>query len=284
MFFIAAKVLGFFAQPSNFLILLGMFGALLMATRLARVGRRVLVASVLLLAVCGLSPLGNALILPLEQRFPAWHAGATPPTGLIVLGGMFDTVTSDGRGDIALTDAAERITVAAELARRYPQARLLFSGGSGRLVLTGANESDLAVRLFVGLGIERSRIEVDDRSRDTAENAAFSKAVASPKPGDRWVLITSAFHMPRSVGAFRRVGFAVEAYPTDWRTRGPADYARPFDNAAEGLRRTDIATREWIGLVTYWFAGRTSELFPGPSIGCDTVSAPSTACRESEAN
>jgi uncharacterized SAM-binding protein YcdF (DUF218 family) len=114
------------------------------------------------------------------------------------------------------------------------------------------------------LGIPADRIIVEERSRDTAENARFTKALADPRPGERWLLVTSAFHMPRSIGAFRRVGFAVEAYPVDYRTRGPEDLARPFASLGDGLRRSDIAMREWIGLLIYWLAGRTSELFPAP--------------------
>jgi uncharacterized SAM-binding protein YcdF (DUF218 family) len=278
MFFVLAKVLGFFALPSNILVALGLIGVLLQATRFARAGRRLTVASLVLLALFGWTPLGNILMLPLEQRFPTWNeGGGRAPDGIVVLGGVFDTPVSQARGEIALTDAAERVTVVAELARAYPNARILFSGGSGRLLVQEAPESDLAVRLFATLGIPADRVAVDERARDTLENAVFSKTVAAPKPGERWLLVTSAYHMPRSIGAFRRAGFAVEAYPVDWRTRGPVDVTRPFDALADGLKRSDTAVREWIGLVTYWTTGRTSELFPGPiRAGCDTSK---DACR-----
>lgn len=235
-----------------------------MATRFARAGRRLAGASLIVLAIAGLSPLGNALILPLEQRFPPWDATRGAPDGIVVLGGAFDTVVSAARGEIALTDAAERMTVTADLARRYPSARVVFSGGSGQLVFEGASESDLALRLFESLGVPKERITLENRSRDTTENARFSKVVAAPKPGERWLLVTSAYHMPRSIGVFRREGFAVEAYPVDWRTRGPADLTRPFESLADGLKRSDTAVREWVGLVVYWLSGRTSELFPAP--------------------
>ena len=270
MFFVLAKILGFFALPSNLLVALGLLGIALTATRWVRAGRRLAACSILLLAVMGLTPLGNALILPLEQRFPRFVDTGRPPDGIVVLGGAFDTVVSAARGDVALTDAGDRMTAVAELARRYPDARILFSGGSGRLVFHGARESDLALRLFDSFGIARGRVLIDERSRDTLENAEFSKAVAAPKPGERWLLVTSAYHMPRAIGAFRRAGFPVEAYPTDWRTRGPGDVIRPFDSVADGLKRSDTAVREWVGLLTYWVSGRTSELFPGPqSAGCD---------------
>jgi uncharacterized SAM-binding protein YcdF (DUF218 family) len=264
MFFVLAKVLGFFAVPSNVLIILGLAGIVLMATRFARAGRRLAVTSLALLAVMGLTPVGNALILPLEQRFPAWDEAGRPPDGIVVLGGSFDTPVAEARGEVALTDAAERMTAVAELARRYPDARILFSGGSGRLVFQDVLESDLAARMFASFGIEKSRIALEARARDTLENARFSKALADPKPGERWLLVTSAYHMPRSIGAFRRAGFTVEAYPVDWRTRGWADLLRPFDSLSDGLKRTDTAVREWVGLFMYWITGRTSELFPGP--------------------
>jgi uncharacterized SAM-binding protein YcdF (DUF218 family) len=278
MFFVLAKILGFFALPSNLLIVLGLAGIALLATRFARTGRRLATASILLLAIMGLTPLGNALILPLEQRFPRFVDAGRVPDGIVVLGGAFDTVVSQARGEVALTDAGDRMTVVAELARRYPRARIVFSGGSGRLVFHGTRESELALRLFDAFGIARDRVLLDERSRDTLENAEFSKIVAAPKPGELWLVVTSAYHMPRAIGAFRRARFPGTAYPTDWRTRGLGDVLRPFDSVADGLKRTDTAIREWVGLVTYWASGRTSELFPGPTqAGCDRAGL--DACR-----
>jgi uncharacterized SAM-binding protein YcdF (DUF218 family) len=264
MFFILAKILGFFALPSNILISLGLIGIVLMATRYARAGRRLAVASLLLIVVAGLSPLGNAIILPLEERFPPWDAARGAPTGIISLGGAFDTVVSPARGEVALNEAAERLTAVAELARRFPNARIVFSGGSGRIIYDGVTEAALAARLFESFGIARERIVLEDKSRDTDENARFTKELLQPKPGERWLLVTSAHHMPRSIGVFRAAGFPVEAFPVDYRTRGAADLFRPFSTLGDGLRRTDTATREWVGLVVYRMTGRTSELFPGP--------------------
>jgi uncharacterized SAM-binding protein YcdF (DUF218 family) len=264
MFFVVSKILGLLTWPSNLLIVLGFAGALLLATRFARAGLQCLLASLLLLAICSFSPLGNALMLPLEQRFPPWNPAGGAPDGIVVLGGAFDTVVAPARGEISLNEAAERMTGAIELARKYPNARIVFSGGSGQLIYGGSTEAELAARLFDDLGVPASRLITEDRSRDTDENAKFSKAVADPKPGERWLLVTSAHHMPRAVGAFRRVGFDVEAYPVDWRTRGPEDLARPFRTASDGLKRTDTAAHEWIGLFVYWLTGRSAELFPAP--------------------
>jgi uncharacterized SAM-binding protein YcdF (DUF218 family) len=221
-------------------------------------------ASIVLLAVAGLSPLGNALIIPLEDRFPPWDASRGPPDGIVVLGGAIDEIVSQVRTDSELNEAAERMTAAVALARRYPQARIVFTGGSGRLVPDASSEADVAVRLLESLGVTADRIIAEDRSRTTAENAIFTKALVNPKPTERWLLVTSAHHMPRAIGAFRQIDFNVEAYPVDWRTRGPVDFVRPFSSLGDGLRRTDTATREWVGLIAYRLTGRSAELFPGP--------------------
>ena len=120
-------------------------------------------------------------------------------------------------------------------------------------------------RLFFGQqGLDLRRITFEDRSRNTVENALFSKALVQPKPGERWLLVTSAHHMPRSVGVFRAAGFPVEAFPVDYRTRGAIDLLRPFSTLGDGLRRTDTAMREWVGLLVYRLSGRTEALFPAP--------------------
>jgi uncharacterized SAM-binding protein YcdF (DUF218 family) len=264
MFFIFSKTLGFFAVPSNLLISVGIVGLLLLCTRFRRLASWLVVTSVVLLAVAGFSPLGNFLILPLEQRFPPWDASRGPPDGIVVLGGGITPDISAARGVVALNEAAERITVTAELARRYPNARIIYTGGSSAVLFDRIAEAPFAVQELEALGVARDRITAEEQSRNTIENAVFSRLVAQPKPGERWLLITSAFHMPRAIAAFRAAGFAVEAYPVDWHTRGPIDATRLFGSLSGGLGLTDAAVHEWIGLLTYRLAGKTREFFPAP--------------------
>jgi uncharacterized SAM-binding protein YcdF (DUF218 family) len=265
MFFTLSKILGFLSVPSNFLIVVGMMGLLLLLlTRWERLGSWLIVTGLVLLAIAGLSPLGNALILPLEDRFPPWDASRGPPDGIIMLGGAISPDVSAARGSVAFDDAAERVTATAELARRYPAARIIVSGGSNALLFDEAVEAVYAVQELVALGVAHDRITAEEQSRNTVENAVFSRLVANPKPGERWLLVTSAFHMPRAVGAFRAAGFPIEPYPVDWRTRGPKELMWPFPTVGDGLKRIDTATHEWIGLVAYWLAGKSAELLPGP--------------------
>src|SRR5215471_10921003 len=264
MFFILSKIVGFFALPSNIAATLAAVGVVLLFTRFRRAGRALATLGVVLLLIAGLTPLGNALMLPLEERFPPWDATRDAPAGIIVLGGAVGPELSAARNTPDLNESAERITATAALAQRYPAARIVYSGGNARLVLTGGIEADYAIDLLESLGVARTRVLAERQSRNTIENAEFSKKLVEPKPGERWLLVTSAYHMPRAIGAFRRAGFPVEAYPVDWRTRGPIDLWLPFESVTAGLRRTDTAVHEWIGLLAYWLTGRTSELFPAP--------------------
>jgi uncharacterized SAM-binding protein YcdF (DUF218 family) len=263
MFFVVSKILGFVAAPSNAIVLLGLAGLVAALFGYRGLAVSAMAVSVALIAAAGLSPLGNLLLIPLEERFPR-AAQDPPPTGLVVLGGSFDTVVAGSRNAVALTEAAERLTEIAELARRWPQARIVFTGGSNGLIFGGATEAELAARMLASFGVARERIELEDKARNTVENARFARALANPAAGERWLLVTSAYHMPRAVGVFRAADFPVEAWPVDYRTRGWEDVWRPFSTVSAGLRRTDVAAREWVGLVSYWMLGYVTAPLPRP--------------------
>jgi uncharacterized SAM-binding protein YcdF (DUF218 family) len=266
VFFQLSKLFGFAATPSNFLTLLVVIGLLIaLAARARRVGLGLAGLGAAGLFVGGLLPLSNWLILPLEERFPTFRDDGKPVDGVILLGGSFQAGESITRGQIAVADGGERIMAVSDLARRYPSARILISGGAANFVFTDPPEADAIARFAGALGLPRDRMTLENRSRTTAENAAYSRTLAEPKPEERWLLVTSAWHMPRAIGSFRQAGFPVTPYPVDFRTRGWGDATRVFLNVSEGLRRLDIAVKEWIGLAGYRLAGYTDALFPGPS-------------------
>src|SRR5579863_3699916 len=264
MSFLLAKTLDFFALPSNVLMTIGLVGFVLLFTRFRQLASWLIVTSLVLIAFAGYSPLGNILILPLEQRFPPWHASQAPPDGIVVLGGAILPDISIARGAIALDGSAESITATAELARRYANVRVIVAGGAEGLRFDAPAQAPIAVKELEALGVAHDRITAEEQSRDTIESAVFSRLIAQPKPGEHWLLVTSAFHMPRAVAAFRAAGFPVEAYPVDWRTRGPIDATQPFASLPHGLTMTDAAVREWADLLVYRLNGKTSELFPAP--------------------
>ncbi len=262
MFFVLSKTVAFLLLPSNLLIIAGLIGLALMATRYRRAGTRIAMVSLVLLLAIGVLPVGALLANKLENRFPPWDATRGAPDGIVVLGGAIDPDTSGDRGEPALNGAAERIIAIAKLARQFPSARIVFSGGNASLFPGGRPEAEFVYPLLDSLGVPRQRVVLENGSRNTAENAIDSKAIANPKPGERWLLVTSAMHMPRAIGCFRRVGFAVEAYPVDWRTlRQPGVM---LSSPVGGLARADEAMHEWMGLLAYWITGRTSEFLPRP--------------------
>jgi uncharacterized SAM-binding protein YcdF (DUF218 family) len=266
VFYAASKIGWFLATPSNLLPLLVAVGLGLMAVpRTKRFGYRLAVLGVVLLFAAGLSPLANAVILPLETRFPTFEDDGRPVSGIIVLGGSIQAAESIAHNQLAVNEAGERAIAMADLARRYPDARLVFSGGGGTLLQDEPAEAEAARRFAPTLGFPPERLMVEGRSLTTAQNAAFTRDLVKPQAGERWLLVTSAWHMPRAIGCFRKAGFAVIAYPVDFRTQGPGDILRPFAFMSDGLRRLDLAAKEWAGLVAYWLTGRTSELFPGPA-------------------
>jgi uncharacterized SAM-binding protein YcdF (DUF218 family) len=254
--FYASKIIWFFLQPSVVLILLFMLGFWLYRRGRTRAGMRVLVATVLIYVVGGLSPLANAIILTLEQQIsrpPMGELGDV--TGIMVLGGVIDTLVTSTRDEIAVNESAERLTETAALAFRFPKARIVISGGDGALLYASMGEAGVAKRFFTRIGIDPERILVEEKSRTTSENAAFTKALVSPRPGERWLLVTSAFHMPRAMGTFRAAGFDLMPWPVDFRTRGPDDLMRFSPRPSEGWRRIDLASKEWIGLLVYRLIG-----------------------------
>lgn len=260
MFFYASKILWFFAAPTNLLVVAAVLGFLLRRWRTGRFLLGTAAAGFVLLAV---SPLPKLAMRSLEDRFPiVEEAREGRIDGIVVLGGAVGI----NRGLVTFNDAASRMTTAIALARRHPGARLVFSGGdAGFFDRDRETEAEAAGRLFRMTGLDMSRVVLEDRSRNTRENATYTKSLIEIRPGERWVLVTSAFHMPRSIACFRAVGLDLEAYPVDFRTRGDdTDLWRPFSRFSDALRMIDLATREWIGVLAYRAAGYTGEMLPEP--------------------
>jgi uncharacterized SAM-binding protein YcdF (DUF218 family) len=264
MFFTASKIFWFVAEPVSLAIVVGVLGILLGFTRFARAGRAVMAGAIIVLAGGLLTPLGAVLLRPLEERFPPPPADIPAPAGIIVLGGALDTEKSEARGQIYFRPDAARMTAGVELTRRYPSARLVFTGGSGGLLGEGPAEAIGARKLWLSLGVPEERMMFEAKSRNTWENALFTRDLVKPKPGETWLLVTSAWHMPRSVGIFQHLGFDVIAYPVAYRTFGDArDFLRPT-RVFDKVIMLDYGVREWVGLLAYRLAGKTDALFPAP--------------------
>jgi uncharacterized SAM-binding protein YcdF (DUF218 family) len=266
--FVLSKLFWAVVQPSNFLLLLLVIGSvgLLLGYRL--VGTWLICLATAVLASITLLPIGAWLLIPIENRFPVPEL-TERVDGVVMLGGAVEAHTSAGRAQTALNEAAERVTTLIELGKRYPAARLVVTGGIGRVLGAPINPAQALKNFYRQQDFDVDRILFEDESRNTLENAALAKQLVQPKPGERWLLLTSAYHMPRSVGVFRKAGWPVIAYPVDYRTTGRADRWTLLDrlaqpSASDALLEFDIAVKAWVGLVAYWLTGRTSALFPAP--------------------
>jgi uncharacterized SAM-binding protein YcdF (DUF218 family) len=265
--FIFSKIGFELVRPGNVLLLILAVGTVLLwlqGDRKRRWGRALISTATLAVLIVVATPLPDWLLAPLENRFPMPDKLPERIDGIVVLGGAIDEIVTAARGKIALTPQAARLTEAMSLARLHPEAKVLFAGGSGRWLGPAIAEAQIAGRFFGEIGLDPKRLVLEDRSRNTYENAIYAKRLANPKPGERWVLITSASHMPRAMGCFRAQGWDVIPFPVDYRTAADPRSPHLFDLAA-ATANLDSAVKEWSGLVAYRLMGRTDSLFPGPA-------------------
>jgi uncharacterized SAM-binding protein YcdF (DUF218 family) len=264
MFFIASKIFWMLAHPLSLATILAL-GSFLSSV----IGWRRLAATAgglgfLVLVISGWTTAGALMLHPLEDRFSRPAEMPDRVEGIVVLGGGFEGGVNQVRGGYELNASGDRFVEAAALALRYPEAKVLVSGGTGALILEGEGDGETAPRLLEALGVHRGRLLLDNEARNTEENAIFSKRLADPRDGETWLLVTSAFHMPRSVGLFRKAGFQVVPWPADYRTSGSERPGLAEDNAFDSTQNTALAIREWIGLAAYRLTGRIDTLLPGP--------------------
>jgi uncharacterized SAM-binding protein YcdF (DUF218 family) len=248
-------------DPATFAILLLAVGWLLGRRP---VGRWLTGLVTLVLVALVFVPVGDLLVRPLENRF---HRPELPDRldGIIVLGGMFDRIVAADRGEVSTNDAVERLAVLLPLARRYPEAPILFTGGRRGERAPDTTEAVLARRWLEEAGLPTAMVFFEDQSRDTFDNAVASRAMALPHEGQTWLLVTSAFHMPRSVGTFRQAGWPeMLPYPVDFRT----ERQQQWQFAPNPLGQANMAwlgLHEWLGLAVYRMLGRTDALLPAPA-------------------
>ena len=262
MFHYASAIFWFVAQPLNLAVLLVLAALVSCLFRWRKIALAAGLVSFVVLALSAWTTLGALLLHPLEDRFARPKDLPAHIDGIVVLGGGMEGGINLVRGGYELNASGDRFVETAVLARRFPDARVLISGGRSSILLAGEGDADSAPRLLAALGVSRTRMLLEDKSRDTYENALFSKELADPKPGETWLLVTSAFHMPRSVAVFTKAGFPVLPWPCDYKTAGDETFGIASDNPVDSLQNMTIAIREWAANLAYRAAGRTDTLWP----------------------
>jgi uncharacterized SAM-binding protein YcdF (DUF218 family) len=260
IFWFISKILWALIAPETLLLFLLILSSGLLWSQYNKQGRVLISSTILFIGMVSIFPFSSWILRPLEERFPVPKKLPAQVDGIIVLAGAENISITAARGQPSVYDGAERLTTFAWLANVYPDAILLFSGGPGTLVEQKHKPADTARKMFSQIGLDPERVWFESDSKNTAENALKSYDLIQPRPGQNWILVTSAFHMPRSVGLFRKAGWAVIPYPVDFNTT--KGFNLTFDLREIGRLSTGI--REWLGLMVYRLAGATLALFPSP--------------------
>jgi uncharacterized SAM-binding protein YcdF (DUF218 family) len=264
--FIFGKLAWALAQPGNLLLLALLGGLLLLLGSRGRRGKLLIGLAAIGFLAFAVAPIGPAMLLVLEQRFPRPQMLPDRIDGILVLGGAVAPGLSLAYGETVFNASVARVLAGIALARRHPEAKLALAGGEGELFPVGFAEARATLGFVHEEGIAAARIILEERSRSTHENAVFAKELIRPGPAETWILVTSAFHMPRAIASFRAVDWPVIPYPVDFKV-DPSAVLRANFNLLEGLGTATTAGKEWAGLVGYRLRGWTGELFPSVSAG-----------------
>jgi uncharacterized SAM-binding protein YcdF (DUF218 family) len=261
--FIFGKLVWAVLQPGNLLMLCLLGGILLFLVSRSRRGKVLVGVSALGFLLLAVAPVGPAMLYELEARFPRPHSMPQRVDGIIILGGAVDPELSRSYGETVFNRAVTRVLAGVALARRYPDAKVALVSGEGEFFPVGFSESRATLSFVLEEGIASSRVVLEERSRSTHENAVYAKEMIRPAPDQIWILVTSAYQMPRAVACFEAVGWPVIPYPVDFRI-DPETGLRANFNLLDGLSASTLAGKEWIGLVGYRLMGWTQDLFPAP--------------------
>jgi uncharacterized SAM-binding protein YcdF (DUF218 family) len=255
-FFIVSKLIWVLLRPETLILLLLSVGWLLRRMGKARLSGSFSLVPIFACGLISVFPVGDTFLSPLEKAYPT-EPEVRKVAGIVVLGGGESDIQSNVWSQPNTGDAGDRFITALALAQKHPDAMVLFTGGSGRL-MGGASGADIARDIFIGAGLDKSRLILEGASRNTAENATMSLELAPDNVEGDWLLVTSAFHMRRSVASFCAAGWKnIVPWPTDYRTGGFFD--RIGWNFALNLNDLNIGVREWIGLAAYSLTRRTSD-------------------------
>ncbi len=262
LFFWASKLIWCLISPDVLLGLgLAWVWALLWRKR-TRAAARVLGCELLVMVVIGVWPVGEWVFYPLERRFETNPELPAEVHGVIVLSGSEDAVTSSLWKQPEVGEAAERMLAFMAMARRFPEAKLVYTGGTGSMVDQAFKGADCARQLLEQQGLDVDRVVFERESRNTFENAVFTREMMKPGENENWLVITTAWHMPRTMGIFRQAGWSVIPWPVDHWSQ-PGRLCRVQWDPAGHLYDLKIAVKEWVGLLAYYVTGKTSEMLPG---------------------
>lgn len=261
LFFYSAKIIWFLIRPDRLFLILLTTGLVLYYLGKQQTARRLLIVLLISAWTVSILPLGEWLSHPLNSQFATNPELPDRVDGIILLGGAVNIPRGDQWDQLELNKRGERLVHWLNLARRYPDARLVFTGGNGTLLEQQPSEASFIIGLIKKQQLDPGRLVLEDQSRNTAENVAYSYRLVNPRVGENWILITSASHMPRSVGLFCKQQWPVIPYPVDHNSPPQIELEFNFDPVAlvDNLIWTIY---EWAGLISYYLTGKIDQILP----------------------
>ena len=255
LFFWASKLLWLLIKPESLLLIAFGAGFLFLVLDRIAVAKRIISGVLVVMLLIGFFPVGEWLLYPLESRYQH-NVEPEKVDGIIALSGSLDPLGTMIWDQVVVGDAAERNFALVRLANKYPNAKIVYTGGASSMIYQEYKAADVANRLYAELGLDTDRILFERDSRNTAESAVNVKRLVNPQPDEKWLLLTTGWHMPRSVGVFCKVGWQVIPYPVDFQTK-PGYLLQLGWGFAGHLRDLNTAVKEWVGLFAYTLLGKS---------------------------
>lgn len=264
LFFYSAKIIWFLIRPDRLFLILLTLSLILFYLGKLQTAKKLLLVLLVCAWTFSVLPIGEWISYPLNSRFATNPELPERVDGIIVLGGAVNTLRSAQWNQLQLNKRADRLAHWLALAARYPEARLLFTGGNGTPFAQLPSEAGILNDFVKDRLLDPERLILEDESRNTAENVAYSHRLVKPRPGENWVLITSASHMPRAVGLFCKQDWPVIPYPVDHNSAPQIMFVPNLDPVSQ-VENLVWAIYEWTGLISYYLTNKIDRLIPN---GC----------------
>ena len=260
MTFYLSKLLWYLFNPFNSILFLFFLSVILNFFKFQKFSKIILYFTFLLFFITGALPTGSYLLYLLEKNY---HNKVNLPEnvdGILILSGATNPFLTKEYDQISLNDSVERLTESIQLIKKYPKAKVFFAGGSGLAKYPDLSHSEVAKKFYESLDVNTKNIFFDKKSRNTYENIVFAKMKFNPNINEKWILVTSAFHLKRAISVGEKLGWEFVPYATDYKLPKKFRWKLSF-NFFNNLGSLQHSSHEWVGIIAYYFMGRSSKIF-----------------------
>ena len=259
MSFYLSKIVWIILNPFNILLISILLGFLLSFLSNKTFSKIIYSLTFIFFIITAVMPTGKFMIYQLEKKFHVLESLPNKIDGILILSGATNPVLTKEYNQISLNDSVERLTESIQLMKKYSNTKIIFSGGSGLINNQKLTHSEVARLFFANFEITLENIVYENKSRNTYENILFSKKIANPKINENWLIVTSAFHMPRALNIAEKLDWKFIPYAVDFRVMKKFSW-KPTIKFLENISKFQTASHEWVGLVAYYWIGRSSKI------------------------